>query len=158
MAEVPVTLRSSASGSPSVLADTLGQAVAGILEYMISVADREDRLESGTGHWKESIDEQEVRQATRLSVLRALSTGCALPNFEVLEALVAGSSSFEELANETAYERLALSERVSDLVSCGLVSKLPERGSVVVSPSGAELVRVVQHATDAAISTLGKRS
>ena len=35
----------------------LGMDVAGMLRYQIGVIDREDRLESGTGNWKETFRE-----------------------------------------------------------------------------------------------------
>ncbi len=155
MTDTPVTIVSK--GPSDALARHLGEGSAALLGHLIAVADREDRLEAGSGEWKQRLGDAETRQAARLSVLRALATSCIPSNFEVLEAVVGGATTPDALVAATALERLALSERIGDLVSCGMLVKLPERGAILASASGTEVVRVVHEATDVAASALRSR-
>lgn len=144
---------------PGDVAEPLGVGVAGMLRYLAAVLDREDRLEAGTGQWKASFaaDAADRRATVRESVLRALRIAVEPACYRILEELSAGARSGPALAEATGLGRLALAERVSDLVSAGLAAKVPEADQVAGTPAGAAVVRLVQGAVDAGDRELGTR-
>ncbi len=131
------------------IAEPLGRAGAGMLRYLMGVLDREDRLESGTGTWLASFREDPGarEQAMRETVLRALRVGSEDRNFAILEALAGGfNRSMGDLAGAVGLGRLPLAERLADLVSAGLASKIPEADQAAVTAAGAALVGLVRGA------------
>ncbi|MEE8485327.1 MAG: hypothetical protein V3S38_02070 [Acidimicrobiia bacterium] len=143
----PLHIQSRTEDDPTARA--LGLDVAGILRYQIDVLDREDRLEPGTGNWKESFrgDATERRLAAREAVLRMFQLASNPECFSILEALHTSENlTSGQLVDATGLGRLTLQERTGDLVSAGLVSKIPEADQVVISEGGrafAELIRRV---------------
>ncbi|MFV1961587.1 MAG: hypothetical protein ACC658_07110 [Acidimicrobiia bacterium] len=136
----------------------LGQSAADILRLHMSVIDREDRLESGTGQWLSSFrsDEEKRVATTRESVLRALRMASDATNFRILQSLTDGvGTPIENLAQASGLSRLALAERIGDLVSAGLASKIPEANQVAGVPAGAALVQLVESAASHASADLG---
>lgn len=128
------------------------------MSLYISVIDREDRLESGTGEWLSSFKGEPGEQlaAARESVLRALRMASDSTNYRVLRALRDGvGTPIEDLARKTGLTRLALAERIGDLVSAGLAAKLPEANQVVGVPAGTALVGVIEAAATKAAGTVG---
>ena len=140
------------------LARILGESAADVMDLYLSVIDREDRLESGTGEWlsgfRNEPDQQEA--AARQSVLRALSMAADATNFGILQSLRDGvGTPVEDLVEATGLSRVSLAERIGDLVSSGLAAKLPEANQVVGTPAGAALVRLVEDAATHATKRLG---
>jgi hypothetical protein len=120
-----------------------------MLDYLIGVIDREDRLESGTGAWRSefSADEKAAPEAVRGSVLRQLRMATDADNFALLEILDGeDGASAGDLAAKLDVGRLSLAERISDLVSAGLVVKLPEADQVRATGAARALVRLVADA------------
>jgi hypothetical protein len=138
---------------PDDLGRILGESAADVMSLYISVIDREDRLESGTGEWLESFSGApgERKKAARESVLRTLRMATDATNYRILSSLTDGvGTPIEDLARATGLGRLPLAERIGDLVSAGLAAKLPEANQVVGVPAGAALVRLVEGAADRA--------
>ncbi len=141
------------------LAWMLGDTAADVLRLHMSVIDREDRLESGTGEWKSAfIDDGDARDsAAREAVLRALRTAFDPVNFEILGLLNPNvGTPIEQLSQACGIGRLSLAERIGDLVSAGLVSKIPEANQVAGSALGAFLVDLVSRAGEAGGRQLGQ--
>jgi len=115
----------------------------------MGVLDREDRLESGTGSWKESFDADPTARhlAARESVLRTIQIASNPECFSILEALHTPENlSTGELVETTGLGRLTLQERVGDLVSAGLVSKVPEADQVRITTGGHALAELIRRA------------
>jgi predicted transcriptional regulator len=130
-------------------ARAIGLGVAGMLSYQMAVLDREDRLESGSGAWREGFvgDADQRRAAARGSVLRAIQMAVASEYFEILDALYDdGHSKMPDIAKTLNIGALTLQERVSDLVSAGLANKIPEANQVAITPAGAAVVTLVRGA------------
>ncbi|MEN8238822.1 MAG: hypothetical protein ABFR53_06420 [Actinomycetota bacterium] len=130
-------------------ARAIGLDVAGIVRYHMSVLDREDRLESGTGDWMSSfVGDAAGRKGTaRDSVLRTLQMAVDQRYFTILEELAGpGHLKTAELGRRAGIGRLTLQERVSDLVSGGLATKVPEADQVSISSAGAAVVELVHRA------------
>ncbi len=146
---IPLPSRVQRGGTEDLAARAIGLDVAGVLRYHMSVLDREDRLESGTGEWRSSFlaDRPQRDQAVRESVLRTLQMAVDSDYFGILEALSGpGSLRTVDLAKESGLGRLTLHERVSDLVSGGLATKVPEADQVAITPAGAAVVELVRKA------------
>ena len=145
---------------PGDLAGTIGVAAAEMLTHLSAVLDREDRLESGTGNWLAtfSADLDAKREAARQGVLRSLRIGLEETSFQILR-LLAGSSgrSIAEVSGATGLPTLSVAERISDLVSAGLATKLPEANQVAIAPAGASLVELVSQATEVGARRLDEK-
>jgi hypothetical protein len=131
----------------------IGLGVAGMLRYQIAVLDREDRLESGTGDWREDFagDADKRRDAAGASVLRAVQMAVAGDYYEILDALYDdGHLKTPDIAVLLDIGPLTVQERVSDLVSAGLANKIPEANQVAITPSGAAVVTLIRGATGVA--------
>ncbi len=125
----------------------------------MSVIDREDRLESGTGDWLDSFrgEPGERKSAARESVLRALRMASDATNFSILQSLQDGvGTPIEDLVAKTGLTRLALAERVGDLVSAGLAAKLPEANQIAGVPAGTAIVGVVEAAVGQAARSIDR--
>lgn len=124
----------------------------------MSVIDREDRLESGTGEWLSSFraDAGDREAVAEESVLRALRMASDATNFRILQLLTDGVGiPVEKLSEASGLGRLALAERLGDLISAGLASKISEANQVAGVPAGAALVQLVERATEEAAHYLG---
>jgi hypothetical protein len=133
--------------------------VAGVLRYQISVLDREDRLEAGTGDWKTGFrsDSTERRLAARESVLRTIQVASNPECFSILEALHGPENlTTVQLVEETGLGRLTLQERIGDLVSAGLASKVPEADQVVITSGGHSVTELIIRAAGIAAQELAR--
>lgn len=156
MADVPVSL-GTRPGPTLGPATRLGEGVAEIVRYMMGVIDREDRLESGTGAWLGNIvdDPSVLERSMRDSVLRALRLACDSRNFDLLAALAESDTiPMESLGDQVGLDRLSVAERVSDLTSAGLVTKVPEAGQVAITEAGRAVVGLVGEAVDVGTRSL----
>lgn len=138
-------------------AASIGRGTAVVLRYLGDVLDREDRLESGTGEWlAEFLSDSDLRAgAVRQSVLRTIGMGVDPMNLAILEQLTPSvGTPAAGLVGATGLDRLALAERVADLVSAGLAAKLPEADQVVGTASGAALVQIVRSAVEHGVREL----
>jgi hypothetical protein len=78
-------------------------------------------------------------------------------NFRILQSLTDGvGTPVEKLVEASGLGRLALAERIGDLVSAGLAAKIPEANQVAGVPAGAALVRLVESAASQASADLGE--
>jgi len=131
------------------LAEILGTTAAEVMRLHLMVIDREDRLESGTGSWLADLVEDDVgrESAARDSILRVLGMISDPTNFQILQTLTNGvGTPIDDLVTATGVGRLALAERIGDLVSAGLAAKIPEANQVAGVPAGAALVNLVTSA------------
>lgn len=154
---IPLHVQSAREDDPTARA--LGMDVAGVLRYQISVLDREDRLESGTGEWKGSFraDPTERELAARESVLRTIQIASNPECFSILEALHGPETlTTGQLVEMTGLGRLPLQERVGDLVSAGLASKVPEADQVVITSGGHAVTELIKRAVAVAAHELGR--
>ena len=134
---------------PGDAAEPLGRAVAAILRHHIAVLDREDRLESGTGDWLGDFQADAAARAdsVRDGVLRSLRMATDSVNFRILEELAASDAvSRAALADLLGLAELAVSERVSDLVSAGLAVKVAEANQITGTAAGVALSEWVRAA------------
>ena len=134
------------------LASSLGQAAFALLSYLIGVIDREDRLESGTGLFKQELsdDPEARRRAVEDSILRTLRMAVDPVNFHILEILARSSQATTSLLSASiGLPRLAVEERVSDLVSAGLAAKVFASGQVAATDIGGALVGLIREAVAA---------
>jgi len=152
---VPVSIRPTRT--PDAAGASLGHDVAAAVRYHARVLDREDRLEAGTGMWLDGFraDPDERTTTLREAVLRALRLCSEPATFAILEALAEGEGrSPSELEALIGLPRVAVAERVGDLVSAGLAAKIPEANQVVGTAGGIGLVELVLGAVAAASEDL----
>ena len=146
----PVSIgRQPSEPSGSDLSRILGLTAADVLRLHMSVIDREDRLESGTGEWLSSFTSDAAVRSTaaKESVLRSVHTATDPINFAILGSLSSGvGTPIEDLERVTGLSRLPLAERIGDLVSAGLAVKIPEANQVAGTPAGTAIVELVNSA------------
>lgn len=155
---LPMPERVDAPLEESAVARAIGLDVAGVLRYQIAVLDREDRLESGTGDWRSTFtsDLPARSEAVRQSVLRTLRMALDGSYFPILAALAPeGHVRTGDLASQCEMGRLTLQERVADLVSAGLATKVPEADQVAITGAGAAVVDLVSTAVGVAVRHVG---
>jgi len=150
-------IRISRPAPPNDTGQQLGVALAALVRYHAAVIDREDRLEAGTGTWLTGFrsDDASRSSAMRSAVLRALQLGFDDLNFRVLEELGDGDTTPDDLGERLHLDRISLAQRVSDLVSAGLATKLPETGRVSATAAGSALVDLVRDAAAKGETELG---
>lgn len=86
----------------------------------------------------------EVVAASRDLVLRALGALGDPVNHRLLARLREGETSIEELMDEVSLPRLAVWERLSDLLQVGLADRSLEAGRACLAPAGEALVGLVE--------------
>jgi len=140
-------------------AAAIGLGVSAMLRHLVAVLDREDRLESGSGEWLAGFraDAAASRAAVQQSVLRALHLASDPVNFEIMDAIADAGNPHRvhDLCEMTGLPELSLAERVSDLVSAGLATKVPGANQVTGTQATQMLVRLVRDAVDAGVRDLG---
>jgi hypothetical protein len=159
LADGGVPLQIQRTREDDLTARAIGMDVAGVLRYQISVLDREDRLESGTGNWKSDFrsDSTERGLAARESVLRTMQIASNPECFSILEALHESENlSTGQLVEATGLGRLPLQERVGDLVSAGLASKVPEADQVLITSGGHAVMELINRAVAVATHELAR--
>lgn len=120
-----------------------------MLRYQMAVLDREDRLESGSGAVRDDLlgDAAERNAAAREAVLRAVQIAVSGDYYGILDALYdTGHAKTADVALTVGVGALTIQARVADLVSAGLVNKIPEANQVAITPSGAAVVTIVRGA------------
>jgi hypothetical protein len=129
--------------------DDLSLALAIRLRDVARMLDRLDRLESGTGEWMRAQGGAELREAAAEMALRALRLAADPINFGLLACLAGGGAlPMAELEKSSGLARLALSERISDLVQVGLALHNIELGQVQSTAAGFALVGLINSISD----------
>ncbi len=159
MAEGGVPLQIQRAREEDLAARAIGLDVAGVLRYQISVLDRKDRLESGTASWNSDLrtDSSERNLAARESVLRTIQIASNPECFSILEALHRSENlTTGQLVEVTGLGRLTLQERVGDLVSAGLASKVPEADQVLITSGGHAVTELINTAVSVTARELAR--
>ena len=135
----------------------LSSALALRLRDIARLLDRLDRLESGTGEWLASQGEGALREAATDMTLRALRAAADPTNFAILAFLSAHTSApMAELETATGFGRLALTERVNDLVQVGLAGRNIDTDHVQGTAAGAALVGLIHNIGEATAKRLAE--
>ncbi|HLF02218.1 MAG TPA: hypothetical protein VI547_09605 [Anaerolineales bacterium] len=135
----------------------LSFALAMRLRDLARMIDRLDRLESGTGEWLAAQNDAAAREAATDMTLRALRAAADPTNFAILKFLSAHTSTpIAELETAISGGRLALVERVNDLVQVGLAGRNIDTDQVQGTAAGAALVGLIESISEAAAKKLGE--
>ncbi len=135
----------------------LSSVLALRLRDIARLLDRLDRLESGTGEWLASQGEGALREAATDMTLRALRAAADPTNFAILAFLSAHTSApIAELETATGFGRLALTERVNDLVQVGLAGRNIDTDHVQGTAAGAALVGLIHNIGEATAKRLAE--
>lgn len=135
---------SDAITQPDDLIALIAAGLSGRLRSLAAVLDRLDRLESGSGAWLATFAGAELPDAAAELALRALRTTADPTNFAILKALAAGEShQLGRLMETTNLGRLALTERLNDLVQVGLATRLIDTDHAQITPAGASMARLL---------------
>ena len=135
----------------------LSSALALRLRDVARMLDRLDRLESGTGEWLAAQGEGALREAATDMTLRALRAAADPTNFAILTFLSAHTSApTAELEKSTGLGRLALNERVNDLVQVGLAGRNIDTDHVQGTAAGAALVGLIESVSEATAKRLAE--
>jgi len=119
--------------------------------------DRLDRLESGTGEWLLSQGEGALAEAAREMTLRAFRIAADPANFVILAFLSTRTAApIAELEKASGLGRLALSERVNDLVQVGLAGRNIDTDQVQGTAAGAALVGLIEGVRQATAKKLAE--
>ena len=114
------------------------------LRDIARMLDRLDRLESGTGEWLAAQGDGALTEAAREMTLRALRVAADPTNFAILTFLSQHTSApMAELEKASGLGRLALTERVNDLVQVGLAGRNIDTDHVQGTAAGAALVGLI---------------
>lgn len=128
----------------------LSTALALRLRDIARMIDRLDRLESGTGAWLASQQNGELNSAAREMTLRSLRAAADPTNFAILSFLSAHTTaSTAELETASGLGRLAVTERLNDLVQVGLVGRNIDTDQVQGTAAGAALMGLIENISGA---------
>ena len=131
----------------------IAAGLAGRLRSLVIALDRLDRLESGSGDWRNHFITGELSEAATAFTLRALRTAADPLNFTILKALVSDEShTIDHLLEVAGVGRLVLSERLNDLVQVGLVLRLIDTDQAQATASGAAMVQLLDEIRSAVIA------
>ena len=138
--------------------DRLGEGLFERFRLLSLAIDREDRFvpeseegaaATGGGFLATLRREGEAERASEELVLRALRAGLDPINFDILKRLAVDVTvPLAELAEATGLDRIALGERVNDLIQVGLAAKDIETRSVSGTAATLGLVELVSRARD----------
>ena len=135
----------------------LAFALALRLRDIARMLDRLDRLESGTGEWLPSQGEAALAEAAREMTLRAFRIAADPANYAILGFLSTHTSvPIAELEKVSGLGRLALSERVNDLVQVGLAGRNIDTDQVQGTAAGAALVGLIDNLSRATAKQLAE--
>ncbi len=138
------------------LAD-LSSALALRLRDIARLIDRLDRLESGTGEWLASQGDGALRDAATDMTLRALRAAADPTNFAILTFLSSHTSApTAELEKASGLGRLALIERVNDLVQVGLAGRNIDTDHVQGTAASVALVGLISNISEATARKLAE--
>jgi hypothetical protein len=135
----------------------LGRALAGRLAEIVAALDRyadfaftpDDRAAPA------AVEPGEERDAARELVLRALRAACDPLNDRILRRLAAGEATLAELSALVDLPRVAVWERVSDLVQTGLAARSLAGDGAGLTAAGSALLELVDEAAAAAAGETG---
>ncbi len=117
-------------------------------------------LESGTGEWRQSFgtDADAQRVAAKESVLRSMQIASNPECYRIIEVLRRSENlRTGQLVELTGLGRVTLNERVGDLVSAGLVAKVPEADQVRITSGGSALADLISRAASIAARELARK-
>ena len=135
----------------------LSAALAGRLLDVARMLDRLDRLESGTGGWLVAQDDGALAEAAAEMTLRALRAAADPTNFAVLKYLATHAAApVSELEKAAGLGRLALNERLSDLVQVGLAGRNIDTDQAQSTAAGAALVGLIDSVSQATAKRLAE--
>ncbi len=133
----------------------LSSALALRLRDIARLLDRLDRLESGTGRWLETQHNGALAEAATEMTLRALRAAADPTNFAILTFLSAHTAApVAELEKASGLGRLALAERLNDLVQVGLAARNIDTDQVQGTAAGGALVGLIQSIGEATAKRL----
>ncbi len=122
--------------------DQIAAGVAGRLRLLTISIDRLDRLESGSGEWLSRFADEELPEAAQELTLRALRVAADPINFALLRTLSAAETlSLGQIMEAVGLGRLALTERLNDLIQVGLASRNIDTDHAQISRAGLALTR-----------------
>ena len=130
----------------------LGRALAPRLAEIAAALDRyaEFAFAPGDAAAPRALAPGEEREAARELVLRALRAATDPLNDRILRRLAGGDATLAELSALAGLPRLAVWERVSDLVQTGLVVRALAGDGAGLTGAGAALLELVDEAAAAA--------
>jgi hypothetical protein len=130
----------------------LGRALAVRLAEITAALDRyaEFAFAPGDPAAPSALEPGEGREAARELVHRAFRAACDPLNDRILRRLAAGDATLAELAAIAGLPRLAVWERVSDLVQTGLVARSLAADGAGLTEAGETLLGLVDEAVAAA--------
>ncbi len=127
------------------LIEDIAAGVADRLRLLALSIDRLDRLESGSGEWLGGFVETELPEASVELALRALRTAADPLNFALLQALAADESRYMgQLVESVGLGRLALTERLNDLIQVGLASRNIDTDHAQITAAGMGMVELIK--------------
>lgn len=133
----------------------ISSALALRLRDIARMLDRLDRLESGSGDWLAGQENGALEEAASEMTLRALRAASDPVNFGILRFLAARASApIGELEQACGLGRLALNERLNDLVQVGLAGRNIDTNHVQGTPAGVALVELIEQVAQAAAARL----
>jgi DNA-binding HxlR family transcriptional regulator len=135
----------------------LSHALALRLRDVARMADRLDRLESGSGVWLDTQREAGFDAAAQEMTLRVLKIAGESANFAIVSYL-AGQTTMPvaQLEQISGLDRLSLNERVNDLIQIGLVSREIDIDHVQITEGGVALVGLLNQITRETASRLAE--
>jgi hypothetical protein len=129
----------------------LSTALALRLRDLARALDRLDRLEAGSGQWLAEQGPAELSAAATDMTLRALRAAADPVNFGLLDRLAGATAlSAAELEQAAGLGRLALGERLNDLIQVGLAQRNIDTDQVQATQAGAAvagLINAISQAT-----------
>jgi hypothetical protein len=135
----------------------LSTALALRLRDLARLMDRLDRLESGTGGWLAAQRPEDLAAASTEMTLRALRLAAEPANFALLNRLAGGAAlATAELEQATGLGRLALGERLNDLVQVGLAQRNIDIDQVQATQAGAALAGLINAISQATAQRLAE--
>jgi DNA-binding HxlR family transcriptional regulator len=133
---------------PALTGKALGARLADIEAAMARLDSFAFSTNDTTKAWSEARGD--APEAARELILRVLGTVSDTVNFRVLTQLGGRDRSLSELATATGLPRLALWERINDLVQVGLVARALEGDRAGLTGPGQSLVDLVEEMAAAA--------
>lgn len=134
----------STSATPDIIA-TIAAGLAGRLRSLVIMLDRLDRLESGSGAWRADFAVNELPEAATELTLRTLRTVGDPTNCAILKTMTTTQThTIDALIKTTGLGRLALSERLNDLVQIGLATRLIDTNQAQITAAGIDAVALVE--------------
>ncbi|MGH9034424.1 MAG: hypothetical protein ACRD0O_01560 [Acidimicrobiia bacterium] len=139
---------------PGVLGKALGARLAEVqaamsrydaFAYRPDEASRGDDEQAGDGE-----QPGDPGPAARDFVLVALATAADPLSYTLLRRMAGGDATLAELGAAAGLPRLAVWERLANLVAAGLAGRSLEADTAGLTPAGAALVELVEEATAAA--------